>query len=168
MSVIKGLILIIAKYPIILIILLLMSGCQKKKCNDFYFSDAVLESVPKKGSKYDVGFENTLQAEVIQVVIDSIDYAVTTPLKYQECESIILISYAIEDYTMTARLSKTENETNLFCAIAGINLSKHIEFADEDAFLNSEYQAFRLNDMNDTIMSIHLKGLKIEKITQKQ
>lgn len=168
MVVIKRLISILDKYLIILIALLLLSGCQKKKCNDFYFSNTVLESVPKTGTKYNVGFENTLQAEVTKVIIDSTDYGVTTPLKYQECESIILVYYDIEDYVITARLSKTENDTNLFCSIAGINLSKYIEFANEEEFLKSKYEVYRLSDINDTIMSIHMNGLKIKNIDQKK
>jgi hypothetical protein len=168
MVAIKSLYLLMDKYSIILIVFLLLLGCTEKKCNGFYFSDTILESVPKTGNRYDLGFDNTLQVEVTEVVIDSTDYAITTPLNYQECESVIIVSYAIEDYIMTVRLSKIEKENNLFCSISGINLSKDVEFTNEDEFLKSKYLVYRRNDMNDTIMSIQMKGLKIEKITQKQ
>ena len=165
-TIIQMKIIVVGKYSITLIVLFLLSGCQKKKCNGFYFSDNVIENVPKIGSKFNVNFDNGLQANVAEVIIDSTDYAVATPLNYQECESVIMVIYSIDNYEFTVRVSKKEEETNIFCSISGINLSKYIEFADEEEFLKSKYEVYRLSDMNDTIMSIHMNGLKIKNIGQ--
>lgn len=152
------------KHLFILIALFLLA-CQKTKCTKFYFSNIVLKSIPKAGSKYKVGFDNGLQVEVIKIAIDSTEYAITTPFMFQECESVIKIIYKIDDnYEMSVRLSKTEEKSNIFCSISGINLSKHTEFTNEDDFLRSKYHVYRLNNMNDTIMSIKMNGLKIEEI----
>ena len=153
------------KYIIIVLSSFLLLSC-KRDCDGFYFSADILETIPPSGSKYNVGDDGEIPIEVIEVITDSTDYAVTSPLTYRECESVILVIYSINDYEMTARLSKTEKNSIIHYSIAGINLSKWVEFSNEDQFLNSNLQVFKLNDMNDTIMAIKMNGLRIVGIEQ--
>lgn len=147
-----------------LLLLPLLFACQKSNCSKFDFSDAVLKSLPRADTIYEVN--NDQQIEVTEIIIDSTKYAITTPFKHQICESVILVYYKLNDYSITARLSKKEGKSNLFCSIAGIDLSRYIIFENEHDFLKSNYQVYKIDETNDTILIIQMNRLNIKKINK--
>ncbi len=141
----------------------------KHKCKGFSFSSEIINHVPKHGQTYKLNRNDSLEIEVIEVVIDSTKYSIKSPFTYVPCESIIIITYKIGNYTFSIRLSKEENNNTIFTSISGLNLLfKDRKIKSERQFIDSEFNLIKLdNNSRDTTMIINMKGFNIEKVISK-
>lgn len=148
-----------------LLILLMLMAC-KHKCKGFSFSPEIINHIPKLGQTYKLNSNDSLKIEVIEVVIDSTKYSIKSPFTYVPCESIIIITYRIGNYTFSVRLSKEENNNTIFTSISGLNLVfKDRKIKSEKQFIDSEFNLIKLdNNSRDTTMIINMKGFNIEKV----